>query len=205
MFANMKSPRMRFGQALLACSAAWLFAVTGCSSGGTSSSTPVSGSALSGSSSNAPSWAAALGSGATVVPPGTAISGHGSPAAAVVGLLQAVKLGGYSGYCGYLEPSVQAQCKSALSQVSASQFPTVKNWKLGYIVIEGTRAVAGITGTLCATGQTGCTTNTDPAALFTTLHTFNALWKNAIKNTATQYSLTPLIQLNGQWYIYANS
>jgi hypothetical protein len=212
MLMKMKPMRAGVGSALLACGAAGLLAVTGCSSGGTSSSasgsgTPVAARASADATpSNAmPSWAAALGSGMTVVPPGAAAPGHGSPGAVLAGLIVAVKDEGASVYCGYAEPSAQAQCKSALAKVSASEFPSIKNGALGYIVIDGDKAVAGMTGTECVSGQTDCTTNQNPAAIFTTVHTFSKLWKNAITNSGGTYSLTPLTKIGGNWYVYSAS
>jgi hypothetical protein len=210
MAVNVKPARAGIGSALLACGVAGLLAVTGCSSGSASSSAGGSGASVAASapaatpSSTAPSWAAALGPGVTVVPPGTAAPGHGSPGAVLAGLFLALKDKSATEYCGYAEPTVQAQCKSALSQTSASQFPSVKNGTPGYVVIDGDKAVAGITGTLCPAGQTGCIRNTDPAAVFTTLHTFSTLWKNAITPSST-YSLEALTKISGNWYIAASS
>ena len=212
MFANVKRAHAGVGSMLLACSAASLLAVTGCSSASSSSSANSSEASATASaptaaapSSTAPPWTAALGTGMTVVPPGTAAPGHGSPGAVVAGVLLAIKDKSGSAYCGYSEPSVQAQCNSEFAQITASQFPTEKNGAPGYIVIDGSKAVAGLTGTECVSGQTGCVTNTNPAALFTTLHTFDALWKNAITPTQTTYSLNPLVEVNGNWYFYATS
>jgi hypothetical protein len=208
MFGNVKPTRAGVGSVLLACAAAGLLAVTGCSSGSTSSSSSSTGtsaapsaSATAKPSATAPSWAAALGTGVTVIPPGTTAPGHSSPSAVLAGLLLAAKDKSASGYCAYSEPSFQAQCKSAFSQISASQFPTFKNSAPGYIAMDGDKAVVGITGTECQVGQTECTTNDDPAAIFTTLHTFSALWKNAITGSGTKYSLTPLTKINGNWYL----
>lgn len=207
MSMNLKPTRAGAGSALLACGAAGLLAVTGCSSGSASSSAGGSGTSAAASalaaatpSSTAPSWATALGPGITVVPPGTAAPGHGSPGAVVAGLLLAFKDKSAAEYCGYVEPSFQARCKSALSRTPASQFPTAKNVKLGYIVIDGDKAAVGDTGTFCVADQTSCLTNNDPAAVFTTLHTFSALWKNAITPSGTKYSLEALIKINGNWY-----
>jgi hypothetical protein len=208
MFANVKAVRAVFAPALLACAAVSLIALTGCSSAGSTSSSasaPGTSAPASTSASAAPSWAAALGSGATVVPPGSAAAGHGSPASALVGLLQAVKDKSRSAFCGYSEPSTQAQCTAALAKVPDSYLPAAKNAVPGYFIIEGSKAVGGMTGTLCALGTSECTTNTDPAALFTTLHTFAALWKNAITSTNTKYSLTPFIKVNGNWYVDSTS
>lgn len=202
MFANVKSARTVFWPALLAFGAASLIAVTGCSSAGSTASSLGTSAAASTSASAAPSWATALGSGATVLPPGSAAAGHGSPTSVLAGLLQAMKDKNRSAFCGYSEPSTQAQCKSALAKLPDSDLPAVKSSAVpGYVVIEGSKAVGGVTGTLCALGQSQCTTNTDPAALFTTLHTFGALWKNAMTNTNSTYSLTPFIKINGNWYV----
>jgi hypothetical protein len=141
----------------------------------------------------------------TVVPPRTTAPGHGSPGAVVAGLFLALKDKSATGYCGYAEPAVQAQCKTGLSQTPAGQFPSVKNGVPGYVVIDGDKAVAGITGTLCAQGQTGCVRNNDPAAVFATVHTFSALWKNAITPSGTKYSLEALTKIHGNWYVAASS
>lgn len=118
----------------------------------------------------------------------------------MAGLVLAIENKSATAYCGYLEPTFQAQCKSELSQTPTSQFPTAKNVTPGYVVIDGDKAVAGNTGTLCATGKTGCITNNDPAAIFSTLRTFSMLWKNTTTPSATKYSLEPLTKINGNWY-----
>ena len=211
MSMKLKPTRAGIGSALLTCGAAGLLAVTGCSSGSTSSSAGGSGTSAAASapaaaapSSTAPSWATALGPGVTVVPPGAAAPGHSSPGAVLVGLFAALKDKSVTEYCGYAEPAAQAQCKSGLAQTTAGQFPSAENLTPGYVVIDGDKAVAGITGTVCAAGQTGCVTNNDPAAIFTTLHTFSALWKNAITPSGTKYSLQPLTKIDGNWYIAAS-
>jgi hypothetical protein len=206
MISNLKRVRAGVGSALLACGAAGLLATTGCSSGSTSSSASImvtsaapSAPATVKPSSSGPSWAAALGTGITVIPPGTATPGNGSPDAVLAGVLQAFKDKSAAEYCGYAQPSAQAQCKSAFSSMSA--FPSAKNLGPGYIVVDGTKAVVGMTGTVCAAAQASCVTNNDPAAVFTTLHTFSALWKNAVTPSGAKYSLNPLAKINGTWYL----
>jgi hypothetical protein len=222
MFTKVARKRTGVGPVLLAAGTAGLFAVAACSSSSGSSSAPsttataaaaaastpsavASGSGGVLPSSTAPSWAAALGPGVTVIPPGTPTPGHSSPGAAVSGVLRALTDKSTAEYCGYAEPSTQAQCNSELSQLSASEFPSAKSAAVGYIAVEGDKAVAGLTGTLCLSGQTECTTNTDPAEIFTTLHTFSALWQNAATASGSKYSLTPLVKVNGNWYISSTS
>lgn len=202
MFVNVRPAHSGVGLALLACGVAGLLAVTGCSSGSASPSSGASAGASTPSASTAPSWAAKLGSAATVVPPGTVAPGHSSPGAVLAGLFLGIKDKSAATYCGYAEPSFAVQCKSQLAKTPASQFPTVKDVLPGYAVIDGSKAVVGNTGTLCATAQKDCVTNDDPASVFTTLHSFSALWKNATTPSGTKYSLEPLTKIDGKWYIY---
>jgi hypothetical protein len=219
MFPKAARKRTGAGSVLLAAGTAGLFVVTACSSSSGSSSAPSTAAAAAAStpsavasgsggvlpSGTAPSWAAALGSSVTVIPPGSPTPGHSSPGAALNGVLRAISDKSTTEYCGYSEPSTQAQCQSELSQLSASEFPSAKNAAAGYIAVDGDKAVAGLTGTLCLSGQTECITNTDPAAIFTDLHTFSALWQNALTNSGSKYSLTPLVKVNGNWYISSAS
>ena len=152
-----------------------------------------------------PSWATALGSSVTVVAPHSASPGHSSPGAAIAGTVAAFDAKDYAKSCLYAEPTLQAECKSQASQVPASQIPTVKNFAVGYTVIDGDRAAVGTTGTFCSPGHSPeCATNNAPAAVFSTTSSFSALWSNAIKNTSG-YSLTPCIKIGDKWYIYSAS
>ena len=113
--------------AVLGCALAGLIAAAGCSSG--------SGSAES-------SWAPALGSGVTVQAPAQVSAGTGSPAAAVQGVITAVSSGQYALECNYVEPSEQATCKAGAAAFNASDSPTFKNTKMGYVAIDGAKALA---------------------------------------------------------------
>lgn len=107
--------------------------------------------------------------------------------------------------CSYTEPATQAGCKSEASQIPASKTPTAKNFAIGYVVIDGDKAVVGTTGTVCTPGNSPeCFTNNDPSAVFSTLSSFSELWSNAIKNSSG-YSLAPCVKINGDWYIYSTS
>jgi hypothetical protein len=175
---------------LVATTAAAALALAGCSSGG----------------SSAPSWAAALGSDTTVTGPQSATPGHGSPGAAVQGYVGTLTSKDPTGACGYLEPSAQAACKSSFAQAPTGQLPYFKNEALGYVVTHGTQALAGITGSLCAPGSTPeCSTNTDPAAVFSSAKPFATLWSQALaannSSSSNAYSLAPCIEVSGQWYI----
>ena len=179
-------PAGRLG--LVVTFAAAALALAGCSSG-----------------SSAPSWAAALGPGATVTPPQSPAPGHGSPGAAVQGYITGLTSKDPAGACDYIDPTAQASCKSSFTQVAKDQLPYAKNEALGYVVTHGTQALAGITGSLCAPGSTPeCSTNTDPAAVFSSAKPFATLWSQALaanNSSSNAYSLAPCIEVSGQWYI----
>jgi hypothetical protein len=176
--------------------------------GGASGSAVGAGSSGSGAATSAnPSWTAGLGSGVTVYAPTSASAGNGTPQAAVTGFVAAVTSGNFASVCAYYEPSAQSQCNSAVSAETsaspsalASQVGISKNFTIGYTAVRGDQALVGATGTFCASGK--CSTNTDPAALFSSGKTFDALWSTADNQDASIYSLTSCIEVDGKWYLY---
>ncbi len=181
--------------ALALCALAGLIGAAGCSSGGGGSQ---------------PSWASSLGSGVTVVSPGTASPGNGTPDGVMIGVVDSITSGHFTDLCKYEMPATQSQCNSAMSQVTpsvaASQLPSFKNMKLGYTAVDGTKAIIGITGTVCLPNQTpSCFTNNDPAALFDSGKSFAALWTQALNAPQNAYSLSTVEEVNGSWYAYTSS
>jgi hypothetical protein len=171
------------------------------SPGGTSS--PASSGGAAG-----PAWASALGTGVTVIPPAPAAPGNSSPAAVVQGIVTANVTNQLSSICAYVEPSFEAQCSQDAASALASQVASVKNFAIGYVVIDGTQALVGTTGTSCAANMTPeCETNTNPAAIFDTGQSFQTLWTEANANVssnsspAAAYTLYPCTEINGQWYL----
>jgi hypothetical protein len=168
-------------------------ALAGCSSGG-------SGSA-------APSWAKALGAGATVYPPQSEVPGHSQPGQAIMGELAALKAKNLAGACAYMDPQALATCKSEASQVPPSmdsQLPYFTNAALGYVVVDGAKALVGTTGTFCSPGNTPkCFTNTKPAAIFSAGDkSFSQLWSDAVGDNSTNtYTLAPVVLVSGRWYV----
>jgi hypothetical protein len=190
--------------------AAVAIAASGCSSSGSSAASgSVTGSAVAatGVASANPSWAAGLGPAVTVVAPTAATAGNGSPQAVVTGVATVEDSGKYTSVCTYYAPNIQSECKSQVSaEVSASpsalasQVGTIKNLAIGYTAIRGNQALVGATGTFCASGK--CSTNTDPAALFSSGKTFTALWAEADNQNASVYSLAACTKVGGKWYLY---
>jgi len=203
--------------ALAACGVAGVLALVGCSSGGSSSSSaasaPASGSPTastspiaSTSASGQPSWAASLGAGVTVTSPQAFSPGNDSPGAAVQGELSALASKKPTTLCDYQQPSAQARCKAGIGQVPADQLPFASNTAIGWVAIQGTKALVGTTGKYCTPGQAPeCFTNSDPAAVFASAKAFSQLWADAAKSPANSYSLAPCVQVAGKWYIYAAS
>ncbi len=193
MFSGGNKRGRMAGSALAACGLGALLAATGCSSGG-----------------GQPSWASALGSGVTVVAPGSASPGNDSPQAVMVGAYESIAVGPVTDFCKYDLPSQQASCKSDLDSVPkaevAKAMPTFKNFALGYTAIDGTEALVGTTGTVCTPNQKpSCYTNTNPAAILDSGKSFATLWKQALAAPSNAYSLSPVIEIDGNWYADTSS
>jgi hypothetical protein len=180
------------------------------------SANPMTPSAL-GASKAAPSpslssdagWAKTLGAGVVVVPPEHTAAGHGSPGAALQGFVSALDNRQLKLWCSYYEPSFQASCRSNAAGYVAANKPAFKNFALGYVAIDGNRALVGSTGTDClATGKPKCSSNHNPAAIFATGLTFKALWAKTVtaySSTANVYSLDLSVKIGGSWYNYVPS
>lgn len=167
-----------------------LLALTGCSSGGSG------GSAASGGAQ--PSWASSLGAGVTVSPPGSVSPGHDSPAAAVAGEVAATNAKDTKTMCDFYTPAFQSQCKGGGGDTSG--LPTFTVSQFGYVAVNGDKGLVGMVGKFCSGGK--CFSNADPEALFKDGKSFAQQWDAAQKSTSSEYSLTPVIQVGGKWYIY---
>ncbi len=215
MINNRGMTRARAGAAMLACGTAALLALAGCSS--RNSSSPVAGgatgttaSAATSPSSSVPSWASALGPGVTVVAPETSAPGNDSPGAVMIGFIDAFNAKKYTAVCSYVLPSTQSKCRTIFGSVSpsllAGKMPFAKNAGLGYVAIDGTKALIGTTGEYCAPGQSPeCFTNNNPAAILNSGKSFSALWKTTVAetnnpNSPNVYTLSPCLEFGGKWY-----
>jgi hypothetical protein len=196
--------------ALLGLTAAAAFGLTACSSaasGGAPGPAPTSGAATAAAAAPAPSWAAGLGTGVSVTAPGSVQPGNDSPGAAVSGEINALNTKNFAALCPYQLPNVQDKCKAAASAAPTDQLPFATNPQLGYVAISGTKALVGTTGKFCSPGQTPeCYSNSDPAAIFSGGKSFGDLWTQTLNNSSsTSYSLVPVEQISGHWYVYTSS
>jgi hypothetical protein len=192
--------------ALGACALAGVLAATGCSSGSGSGG----GSGAGSTGSGQPSWAKSLGTRVTIVPPGPASPGNATPGDVMAGVVKALSVGPITDFCRYEQPSQQSSCRTTFGQVTrseaASELPTFKHFALGYMAIDGTKALIGVTGTICVPNQKpSCYTNKDPAAILDSGKPFATLWNKAVAAPANVYSLSPAIEVNGSWYAYTAS
>src|SRR6185437_14710943 len=143
--------------------------------------------------SGPPKWVTTLGAGVTVTGPEQLAPGHGSPGAALTGLIAALSSKGTATLCDYIYMPPGAQCTAASSQGSQDRLSV----KIGYVAIAGTHALVGFTGKVCTPyvrSHSGCVTNTDPAAIFSAGNTFAALWaQTASPNSiaVSSYRLQP--------------
>jgi hypothetical protein len=156
--------------------------------------------------STPPPWASALGAGVTVTGPGQAVPGHGSPGAALTGFLAALPSNDPAASCDYTYstyPAALERCMAELSQTPRNQMPYTKSIKIGYVAIDGTRALVGFTGTICSPAATPeCVANTDPARIFSTRQSFATLWARTVNpSSANTYALLPCVEVGGKWYV----
>jgi hypothetical protein len=152
-------------------------------------------------------WVTALGTGVTVTGPEQVAPGHGSPGAALTGLLAALSSKDSATACGYLFVDPAARCGAPSGQGSRNQVPFGVSFKIGYVAVSGTRALVGFTGKICSPGAVPeCMTNTNPAAIFSAGDTFTALWTQTVSpnpSSTSSYTLLPCVRIGGKWYVGA--
>ena len=187
---TMKMIRLAARAAALACGITGLVSAVGCSS------------------SSQPSWASALGPSVTIVGPATVAPGQGSPGAAVQGVFAAIAAKHYKAECPYFQPSVQAACKSVPAADLSKDEPYFKSAAIGYVAIDGDKALVGTTGTFCVPNvKPACFTNNDPAAIFSgNKNSFSTLWTEQDKASNSNsdenvYTLAPCVKIGGKWYL----
>jgi hypothetical protein len=122
--------------------------------------------------------------------------------------IDALNGGNLRSLCPLIEPAGQATCRQALSGAASGNGTSFSHFALGYVVIDGDRALVGLTGTYCNPGEKPrCTTNSDPAALFSAPgSTFDTLYTTAVaaqspSTTDNSYSLAPCTMVGGRWYL----
>jgi hypothetical protein len=140
----------------------------------------------------------------TVTGPGQVAPGHGSPGAALTGFIAALSAKDPATACGYISVE-SARCEAQAGQALRDQLPYGVSFKIGYVAVSGTRALAGFTGKICSPGATPeCMTNTNPAAVFSAGDTFAALWTQTVgpnSSATSSYTLEPCVEVGGKWYV----
>ena len=166
-------------------------------SGGTGSS------ASAPATSTQPPWARALGAGVVVTAPAAVAAGDESPGAAVQGEQAATTP---TQACSYFPPSAQASCQTLIAEAPAGSDGTMQNFALGYVAVDGDKALVGSTGTSCSSGATPtCSSNNDPAAIFSQAKPFSVLWAESVAadlSPTNAYQLNPCVEVGGNWYLY---
>jgi hypothetical protein len=210
-------PRVVRALALAVCLPAVL---AGCGSGGGSSAAPAdhasngTGSSVTSKpaspGSGQPAWVQSLGPGVTVTGPAAPPPpGARSPAAAVMGSVRAAEAGDIAAECSYFQVAYQSQCRSIAAQApsGSKSKTTLTGFALGYVAVDGDKALVGMTGEVCTPGNTpACVTNNNPAAIFSSGKPFAALWAQEVAadapGTPGDYSLLPCLKTGQDWYNY---
>lgn len=95
-----------------------------------------------------------------------------------------------------------ARCEAQFKHVSRPHLAYGVSVKIGYVAVDGTRALVGFTGKICSPGSSPeCVANTDPAAIFSSGGTFGSLWAQTVNWTSSSaYALLPCVEVGGKWY-----
>jgi hypothetical protein len=156
-----------------------------------------------------PPWARALGPGVVVTAPAPAAPGYNSPGAAVQGAENESNADTAALACEYYPPSDEASCQALFAEVNPSSSPgtmQMSNFALGWVAVDGNKALVGSTGTSCDSDATpACFTNDDPAAIFSQAKPFSMLWTESVAADVSptfSYGLVPCVQVGGNWYVY---
>jgi hypothetical protein len=169
------------------------------------SASPAAG-ATAGGAAGRPAWARGLGPGVVLSVGRPTRAGHASPAAAVTGDALEAGNGALRAACAYLEPAVQAACRASVAGEGRSDGPTVADFGLGWVAVDGSRALVGTTGTFCLPDESpACFTNHRRDAVFRSGRRFAVLYRRAVAaeySSANVYSLIPCERVAGRWYVY---
>jgi hypothetical protein len=152
------------------------------------------------------SWLEWLGKQVTIDPP-TRHPSPGSPQWVVSAYVSHLVSADGESACRYLVAQADAYCASGYAANLADGDGITygyESFSLGYVAIfQGRKALAGTvrTGLCDRPMQANCVSdNLDPAALIDSGESFAALWK-AAHHPSGGYTLTPLVKVNGTWYI----
>jgi hypothetical protein len=167
----------------------------------------VAASACGGANSGGPSWAKGLGTQVSVTAPTSEPAGNTSPGGVVRAYVKVVNGSVVSAACPLVEPAAQSKCKHDLAGAPSTTGTKYSNFALGYVAIDGDRALVGLTGTYCDPEEKPrCSTNKNPAAILSNGSSFGTLFTSALAAATSDastnsYSLAPCIRVNSKWYL----
>ena len=133
-----------------------------------------------------------------------ATSGRPSPATMVNGYINDLNSGNFRGACGYVLPySQRSACLSLASSTSGVHITSTH--RVLKVVVDGNRAIVGIIGYGCASGQCSSTgSNSDPIPGLS--KGFNAAFSEAVaaasSSSSSSSGAVPCVFQNGHWYLY---
>ena len=139
---------------------------------------------------------------------GTISPGHGSPEAAVDGILTALKSGSTTAWCAYFNPSDKSECDQDSSALALN---ITGNYSIKNQVIQGSQALVAITGNLCfhgnATGTTllQCANNSNASTgMPPGAGSFSQAYAATANASSDTLSPVPCIEVDGSWYVNFN-
>lgn len=125
--------------------------------------------------------------------------GHGSPAAAVAGLLASEVAGDWSastGACSYVQPDAQSTCAALEGGNPAAS----GQYQIGATDTQGTEALVEVTGVFSAPGSPTLSNSDPTSGMPGSSADFQTVFDSLVGNADSVLSPEPCIELNGQWY-----
>lgn len=139
---------------------------------------------------------------------GTISPGHGTPEAAVAGILTSLMSGSSTAWCAYFNPSDRSECDQDSNALALN---ITGNYAIKSQVIQGSQALVALTGNLCfhgnATGTTllQCATNTNAGTgMPPGAGSFSQAYAATANASSDTLSPIPCIEVTGAWYVNFN-
>lgn len=140
---------------------------------------------------------------------GTISPGHGSPEAAVDGMLISLMTGHSTAWCTYFNPSDTRECQQDSTEV---ELDITGSYSIKSQVIQGAEALVSLTGNLCFHGNASgttllqCATNSNPSTgMPPGAGSFSRTYTATANAPSDSLSPVPCIEVNRRWYVNFNT
>lgn len=126
----------------------------------------------------------------------------GSPQSVASAVATDLHVGELSQLCLLVVPNDVSKCQSDMAQAAAAKV-TYSALAVGAVTVQGDRALAVWTGTICSNGS--CNSNHDPNAAIGKGLTFDQVYSAVVNGNSQEYPFLALVKQNGKWYVNSSN